>query len=123
MALFLLEPRPTCEAKFGQLFGQRLIGFSPAVNLLSERAVRVKAKQYTVDVGRGVLTSLSKTVALSMLVATGNQDLLQRTVLEAWSSHVLSIIQAVSGKGVIHRNQAARRIKRLNGAVKALAAG
>ena len=35
----------------------------------------------------------------------------------------VSIIQAVSGKGVIHRNQAARRIKRLNGAVKALAAG
>ena len=33
----------------------------------------------------------------------------------------VSIIQRVAGKGIIHRNQAARRVSRLNAAVKALA--
>jgi small subunit ribosomal protein S20 len=32
-----------------------------------------------------------------------------------------SVIQRVCGKGVIHRNQAARRVQRLNAAVRALA--
>ncbi len=32
----------------------------------------------------------------------------------------VSIIQRVAGKGIIHRNQAARRVSRLNAAVKAM---
>lgn len=35
----------------------------------------------------------------------------------------MSIIHRIAGKGVIHRNQAARRISRLNKAVKKLALG
>jgi small subunit ribosomal protein S20 len=33
----------------------------------------------------------------------------------------VSVIHRVAGKGIIHRNQAARRIQRLNKAVKAIA--
>ena len=33
----------------------------------------------------------------------------------------ISIIQRVAGKGIIHRNQAARRVARLNAAIKAMA--
>lgn len=35
----------------------------------------------------------------------------------------VSIIHRVASKGIIHRNQAARRISRLNRAVKAIAVG
>ena len=34
----------------------------------------------------------------------------------------VSVIHSTASKGVIHRNQAARRISRLNAAVKAIAA-
>ena len=50
-------------------------------------------------------------------VAKGDAKSAQTELREA-----VSVIQRVCQKGVIHRNQAARRIARLNKAVKAIAA-
>jgi small subunit ribosomal protein S20 len=50
-------------------------------------------------------------------VAKGDAKNAQTELREA-----VSVIQRVCQKGVIHRNQAARRISRLNKAVKAIAA-
>lgn len=50
------------------------------------------------------------------LVAAGKADEANTTLRTA-----TSVIQRVAGKGVIHHNQAARRVARLNKAVKALA--
>lgn len=49
-------------------------------------------------------------------VASGNVVAAQASFREA-----VSVIHRVCAKGVIHRNQAARRISRLNKAVKAIA--
>ncbi len=49
-------------------------------------------------------------------VARGDVGSAQSELREA-----VSVIQRVCSKGVIHRNQAARRISRLNKAVKAIA--
>lgn len=49
-------------------------------------------------------------------VAAGDGNTAQAELRKA-----MSIIHRVAGKGVIHRNQAARRIARLNKAVKAVA--
>ena len=49
-------------------------------------------------------------------VAKGDVNNAQSSLREA-----VSVIQRVCSKGVIHRNQAARRISRLNKAVKAIA--
>lgn len=49
-------------------------------------------------------------------VAAGDADTAQAQLREA-----VSVIHRVCQKGVIHRNQAARRISRLNSAVKAIA--
>ena len=51
-------------------------------------------------------------------VKSGNVDAAQSELREA-----MSVIHSVAGKGVIHRNQAGRRISRLNKMVKALALG
>jgi len=51
-------------------------------------------------------------------VAQGNVDEAQVELRTA-----MSVIHRVASKGVIHRNQAARRISRLNKAVKKLALG
>jgi len=48
----------------------------------------------------------------------GNVDLAQAELKTA-----MSIIHRTASKGIIHRNQAARRISRLNKAVKKLALG
>ena len=50
-------------------------------------------------------------------VETGNAKTAQEELRLA-----VSIIHRIAGKGIIHRNQAARRISRLNKAVKAIAA-
>jgi len=49
-------------------------------------------------------------------VASGETETAQTELLTA-----ISVIHRVASKGVIHRNQAARRISRLNKAVKKLA--
>lgn len=49
-------------------------------------------------------------------VASGDTDTAQVQLRSA-----ISIIHRVASKGIIHRNQAARRISRLNRAVKAIA--
>lgn len=49
-------------------------------------------------------------------VASGDAKVAQDQLKEA-----VSVIHRVCQKGVIHRNQAARRISRLNSAVKAIA--
>lgn len=54
--------------------------------------------------------------ALRQAVATGDVEQAQTELRQA-----ISIIHRVASKGVIHRNQAARRISRLNRAVKGLA--
>lgn len=51
-------------------------------------------------------------------VESGNVSNAQAELREA-----MSVIHRVAGKGIIHRNQAARRISRLNRLVKALALG
>lgn len=55
--------------------------------------------------------------ALRQAVATGDVATAQAELREA-----IRIIHRVASKGIIHRNQAARRISRLNKAVKAIAA-
>ncbi len=51
-------------------------------------------------------------------VADNNVDLAQSELKTA-----MSIIHRTASKGIIHRNQAARKISRLNKAVKAIALG
>jgi small subunit ribosomal protein S20 len=51
-------------------------------------------------------------------VAEGNVEVAQVELRTA-----MSVIHRVASKGVIHRNQAARRISRLNKAVKKIALG
>lgn len=51
-------------------------------------------------------------------VADNNVDLAQSELKTA-----MSIIHRTASKGIIHRNQAARKISRLNKAVKAIAVG
>lgn len=51
-------------------------------------------------------------------VAAGKVDVAQAALREA-----MSTLHRVASKGVIHRNNAARRISRLNAAVKKLALG
>jgi small subunit ribosomal protein S20 len=51
-------------------------------------------------------------------VAAGDVDTAQAQLKEA-----MSVIHRVAGKGIIHRNQAGRRISRLNALVKKLALG
>lgn len=51
-------------------------------------------------------------------VASGDVDAAQATLREA-----MSVLHRVAGKGVIHRNTAARSISRLNKMVKDLAVG
>jgi len=53
---------------------------------------------------------------LNEAIETGDHAAAQAELVKA-----VSIIQRVAGKGIIHRNQAARRVSRLNAAVKALA--
>lgn len=55
--------------------------------------------------------------ALRQAVATGDTASAQAELRAA-----ISIIHRVASKGIIHRNQAARRISRLNKAVKTIAA-
>ncbi len=50
-------------------------------------------------------------------IEEGNKDVAQEQLRLA-----ISVIHSVAGKGVIHRNQAARRIARLNKAVRDMAA-
>jgi small subunit ribosomal protein S20 len=54
--------------------------------------------------------------ALREAVDAGDVELAQARLRET-----VSVIQRVAHKGVIHRNQAARRIQRLNAAVKGIA--
>lgn len=54
--------------------------------------------------------------AVRAAVSEGNTEQAQTLLKEA-----TSVIHQGASKGVIHRNQAARRISRLNSAVKALA--
>ncbi len=60
----------------------------------------------------------SKIKKVRAAVAAGDATAAQTELLGA-----TSIIQRLVTKGIIHRNQAARRIARLNKAVKTLAAG
>ncbi|MFK7931609.1 MAG: 30S ribosomal protein S20 [Myxococcota bacterium] len=55
---------------------------------------------------------------LRAAVESGDVELAQTELRTA-----TSVIQRVASKGVIHRNQAARRVSRLNKAVKKLALG
>ncbi len=56
--------------------------------------------------------------AVRTAVDAGDVDVAQSELRKA-----MSVIHRVAGKGIIHRNQAARRISRLNKMVKALALG
>lgn len=56
--------------------------------------------------------------AVRTAVAAGDVDASQAALKDA-----MSVIHRVASKGVIHRNQAARRISRLNKLVKDLALG
>ena len=55
----------------------------------------------------------SQVKAVRTAVANGDKDAAQGELRKA-----VSIIQRVAGKGIIHRNQAARKISRLHAAVK-----
>ena len=55
---------------------------------------------------------------LRAVIAEGDKD-----AASALLPATVGVIQRVAAKGVIHRNQAARRVSRLNAAVKALVAG
>ena len=59
----------------------------------------------------------NQTTALRDAVASGDIESAQAELKMA-----MSVIQRTASKGVIHRNQAARRISRLNSAVKQLVA-
>lgn len=56
--------------------------------------------------------------AVRAAVEAGDVDAAQTALREA-----MSVIHRVARKGIIHRNQAGRRISRLNAAVKKLALG
>ncbi|MCB9681394.1 MAG: 30S ribosomal protein S20 [Alphaproteobacteria bacterium] len=56
--------------------------------------------------------------AVRAAVESGNVETAQTALRDA-----MSVIHRVAGKGIIHKNQAARRISRLNKAVKKLALG
>lgn len=56
--------------------------------------------------------------AVRAAVAAGDVNTAQANLREA-----MSVIHRVAGKGIIHRNQAGRRISRLNALVKKLAVG
>ncbi len=60
----------------------------------------------------------NKVKAVRDAVAAGNVEGAQAALREA-----MSTLHSVASKGVVHRNNAARRISRLNAAVKALALG
>ena len=53
--------------------------------------------------------------AVRLAVANGDKDAAQDALRKA-----TSVIHRVAGKGIIHRNQAARRISRLSAAVKSI---
>lgn len=54
---------------------------------------------------------------LNALIETGDQE-----AVDAQLSSTVSMIQRVSGKGIIHSRQAARRVSRLTNAVKRMQA-
>ncbi|MCB9664176.1 MAG: 30S ribosomal protein S20 [Alphaproteobacteria bacterium] len=56
--------------------------------------------------------------AVREAVASGDVDAAQKALREA-----TSVLHRVASKGIIHRNNAGRRISRLNAAVKKLALG
>lgn len=56
--------------------------------------------------------------AVRAAVEAGDVDAAQAAFKEA-----MSVLHRIAGKGVIHRNQAARKISRLNASVKKLALG
>lgn len=76
----------------------------------SER-IRVRNRHY-----RTMMRNRIKDVRAA--VEAGKVDEAQASLREA-----MSVIHRVASKGIIHRNQAARRISRLNAAVKKLALG
>ena len=65
---------------------------------------------------RGMMRNRIKAVRTA--VDAGDVDAAQAALKEA-----MATIHRVAGKGIIHRNQAARRISRLNALVKKLALG
>lgn len=56
--------------------------------------------------------------AVRAAIATGNGAEAQEALRKA-----VSVIQRVASKGVVHKNQAARKVSRLNAAVKQLVQG